>query len=198
MEERTYYRYGIEIEVFSIVWMILEFSVGLVSGVIAHSLLLVAFGLDSLIELISGGALLWRLVISTRRPAAVVEKVERRASHIAGWCLLALSVYIVVTSAYDLINRIGADSSLSGTIMSLASVICMPIVMFYKLRIAKQIDSPALHEDAMCNLVCAYTAGTVLVGSLLTLLWNWWWADSVFALFLVVFTVKEGLEGIRA
>lgn len=189
---------GIYVEIFSLAWMILEFSVGFVSGIKAHSLLLVAFGLDSLIEIVSGGALLWRLYEQTRRSATELEKIERRASHIVGWCLMALSIYITVTSIYNLVCHSDADGSLSGTLMSLASVICMPILMTYKLRIARQINSAALKEDAMCNLSCAYTAGAVLIGSLLTLAFGWWWADSIFSLLLVIFILKEALEGIRA
>lgn len=198
MESQGVYRQGIAVEVFSLTWMVLEFGVGCWSGIRAHSLLLVAFGLDSLLEIISGGALLWRLVVSNRLAANAVAKVERRASRIVGWCLLALAAYIVVTSAYNLLNHQGAESSLLGTLMALASLICMPILMTIKLRVAGQIDSAALKEDAMCNLTCAYTAGAVLVGNLLTIWKGWWWSDSVFALILVIFIVKEGLEGVRA
>lgn len=198
MESKQLARRGINVEIFSILWMILEFTVSFISGVKAHSILLVAFGLDSLIEIISGGVLLWRLYEETRRSKAEVARVEKRSSHIVGWCLMALALYIVITSVYDLVNHNGADGSLSGTLMALASLICMPILMVFKFRIAKQIHSGALKEDAMCNLTCAYTAAAVLIGSVLTLTLNWWWADSVFALLLVFFIVKEGLEGIRA
>lgn len=195
--KNRFYRYGIIVEIFSIAWMVLEFAVGLIAGVQAHSLLLVAFGLDSLLEIISGGALLWRLIVSTRYAPARIAVVERRAGKIVGWCLLALALYIVLTSVYNLVHHTGADGSLAGTLMSLASLICMPIVMAVKLKIAAKVNSPALREDAMCNLTCAYTAAAVLLGSLLTMLLGWWWTDSAFALLLVYFIVKEGLEGIR-
>lgn len=198
MQEKKLARLGINVELFSIAWMILEFTVGFISGIKAHSLLLVAFGLDSLIEIISGSALLWRLYEETRRTQDEIVRVERRASHIVGWCLMALAAYIVITSVYDLLQHNGADGSVSGTLMSLASLICMPILMVLKLRIANHIHSGALKEDAMCNLTCAYTAAAVLIGSVLTLAFGWWWADSAFALLLVYFVVKEGLEGIRA
>lgn len=198
MQSEKLARRGINVELFSIAWMVLEFLVGFLSGVAAHSLLLMAFGLDSLIEIVSGGALLWRLYEATRRSAADIAKVEKRASHIVGWCLLALAVYILTTSCYNLLNHQGADGSLSGTLMSLASLICMPILMGFKLKIARQLGSAALKEDAMCNLTCAYTAAAVLVGSLLTLTLGWWWSDSLFALLLLYFVVKEGLEALRA
>lgn len=198
MKTKQLAKRGINIEILSIMWMVLEFTVGLLAGLEAHSLLLVAFGLDSLIEIISGGALLWRLYETTQRSKEEIARVEQRASHIVGWCLMALGLYIVVTSVYNLLNHHQADGSLAGTLMSLASLIFMPILMLAKLKIAAQIDSRALKEDAMCNLTCAYTAAAVLVGSLLTMWLHWWWADSVFALLLVYFIVKEGLEGIKA
>lgn len=191
------YRRGITVELFSIAWMVFEFLVGFLSGLQAHSLLLIAFGLDSLLEIISGGALLWRLIVGFQRPAAEVARIERRASRIVGWCLLALAVYIVLTSGYNLLAHQGAESSLAGTLMALASLICMPILMMIKLRVAGEVNSAALKEDAMCNLTCAYTAAAVLVGNLLTIWQGWWWSDSVFSLLLVFFIVKEGLEGVR-
>lgn len=196
--EAKFNRRGITVEIFSIAWMVLEFLVGLVSGLKAHSILLVAFGLDSLLEIISGGALLWRLIEGTRRSPKQVAAIERRCSHIVGWCLMALAIYIVLTSLYHLYSHHSAAASLAGSLMSLASLICMPLLMGLKLKIASQINSGALKEDAMCNLTCAYTAAAVLVGSLLTMWLNWWWADSVFALLLVYFIIKEGLEGIFA
>jgi divalent metal cation (Fe/Co/Zn/Cd) transporter len=111
---------------------------------------------------------------------------------------MALAVYIIVTSGYNLLTHQGAERSLLGTLMALASLICMPILTVIKLRIAEQIDSAALKEDAMCSLTCAYTAGAVLVGNLLTIWQGWWWSDSIFSLLLVILIVKEGLEGIRA
>lgn len=198
MESQSVYRQGIAVEVFSLAWMALEFGVGCWSGIKAHSLLLVAFGLDSLLEIISGGALLWRLLVSTRLSAGAIARVERRASRIVGWCLMALAVYIIVTSGYNMLTHQGAERSLLGTLMALASLICMPILMVIKLRVARWIDSAALKEDAMCNLTCAYTAGAVLIGSLLTIWQGWWWSDSIFSFLLVILIVKEGLEGIRA
>lgn len=188
---------GILVEVFSLAWMVLEFLVGCWSGLMAHSLLLVAFGLDSLLEIISGGALLWRLSVAKRVSAEDIAKVERRAGRIVGWCLLALAAYIVVTSLFNLLTGRGAESSLLGILMALASLICMPLLMLVKLQIASRINSGALQEDAMCNLTCAYTAAAVLIGNLLTAWQGWWWADSAFSLLLVAFIVREGLEGVR-
>ena len=197
MIKQNYYRQGIMVEVFSLGWMILEFVVGCWSGWRACSLLLVAFGLDSLFEIISGGALFWRLNVTSRRSPSEVARVERRAGRIVSWCLLALAVYIGVTSGYNLVNHQGAESSLVGMLMALASLICMPLLMMVKLRVARKINSSALREDAMCNLTCAYTAAAVLVGNVLTAWQGWWWSDSVFSLLLIIFIVKEGLEGVR-
>lgn len=191
-------RQGIRIEWWSTAWMSVEFLVGVAAGVRAHSILLIAFGLDSLLEIVSGGALIWRLQKErSGAPAAVIDRAETRSSRIVGSVLLLLAGYIVLTSAYNLVTRQGADSSVPGLIIAVASLVLMPFFTLRKRQLGTALHSPALVEDGLCNITCAYMAGTVLLGAALTALFNWWWADSVAALVLVVFIVREGLEGVR-
>ncbi|MET1250008.1 cation transporter [Sporolactobacillus sp. STCC-11] len=189
---------GIQIERFSIAWMAIEFMIALWSGIAAHSLLLVALGLDSLIELISGGFLLWRL--QTEKNQSGEEKVaraERISSYVVGAALMLLALYVILSSIYRLITRQSAEASFLGIALVVGSCVLMPILMIAKKRIGQAIGSDALIEDGMCNLVCAYMAFTVLIGAGLTAIFNWWWADSVAALILVYFIVSEGWEALH-
>lgn len=190
---------GIYIEFISIIWMAFEFTIAVYSGILAHSLLLVAFGLDSLIEIVSGTVLLWRLRVEQQ--GMNVEKIaraERISSYMVGIALLLLAIYIVIISIVNLVTYHETKTSLLGITLAISSCIVMPLLMIGKRKIAAVIGSNALAEDGMCNIVCAYMALTVLVGTALTALFNWWWADSVMALLLVYFVVNEGLEGLHS
>lgn len=190
-------RKGILLEYISLGWMTIEFLVGLIAGIKAHSILLVAFGLDSLLEIVSGVVLLWRLLLEKKHRQRNIVAIEQRVTKIVGWILILLAIYIVVVSIYNLVTHQGAENSLSGLLIAIASLIFMPILARQKVKVATAIKSAALKEDGMCNIVCAYMAATVLLGVVLTSLLNWWWITPVAALLLVYFIAKEGLEGIR-
>ncbi|WP_245629032.1 cation diffusion facilitator family transporter [Alicyclobacillus shizuokensis] len=142
--------------------------------------------------------LLWRLVIESR--GATLERVERAekiSSWVVGFALLLLAIYVVVSSVDKLITRQGAETSGLGIALAIASGILMPYLSHAKKRIGTEIGSRALRADGSCSIVCAYMAWTVLAGALLTASLGWWWVDSVAALALVYFIVKEGWEAIQ-
>lgn len=190
---------GIKTEYFSTGWMALEFGVALYAGITAGSILLVAFGLDSFLEIISGGTLIWRLKKEVNGASpSVIKRAERRSLILVGTILLALAVYVVGVSLYNLVTQTAADTSLTGLLIASASVILMPCLTWRKRRLGQRVHSAALIEDGLCNITCAYMAGTVLLGALLTALFNWWWADSLAALVLVYFIASEGTESLLA
>jgi divalent metal cation (Fe/Co/Zn/Cd) transporter len=189
---------GIGIETISIVWMVIEAGVAIGSGVIAHALSLVAFGADSIIELIAGFVLLWRLSVEMRSTDLErVRRAEKASSWVVGIALLLLAVYIVIASIYKLVTHQGAETSFTGIGLSIAAGLIMPYLSRAKKRIGSEIGSKALRADGACSIVCAYMAWTVLGGVVLTALLGWWWIDSLVALALVYFVVKEGLEAIQ-
>lgn len=189
---------GVNIEFVSIIWMVMEAAVAIGSGITAHSLSLVAFGADSIIELVAGAVLLWRLMIEARGAnLARVQKAEKASSWVVGIALLALAAYIVVASIVKLITHQGAETSFWGIGLAIASGIIMPYLSRAKKRIGSEIGSKALRSDGSCSIVCAYMAWIVLVGVVLTALLGWWWIDAIAALGLVYYVVKEGWEAVQ-
>lgn len=189
---------GVYVEAVSIVWMIVEAGVAIGAGLMAHSLSLVAFGADSIIELIAGTVLLWRLWLEmSNKNTEIIERAEKRASWVVGVALLLLAVYIIASVIHEFWTHQGAESSSLGIFLAIASGILMPILANAKKRIGDEIGSKALKADGSCSIVCAYMAWTLLVGVVMTALFSWWWVDAVIALALVYFVVREGLEAIQ-
>ena len=195
-------RAGVRVEQITVGWMALEAAVAIGAGVLAHSVLLTAFGLDSVIELITGGVLLWRL--STEARGGTLERVERaenRAAWVTGIALLLLCLYIVASAGVSLWTHRQPESAPVGIALALVALVGMPLLARRKRAIATRIDSAALRGDAACSITCAYMAGTLLVGLVLTAVLGWWWADSVAALALLYWLqreAREALAGARA
>lgn len=191
-------RAGIRWETVTVIWMAIEAVVGIGAGILAHSVLLTAFGIDSVIELVSGGALLWRL--RTEAQGGSLERVEwaeNRAAWIAGLGLALLCLYILVTSGLSLWAHNQPDRSLAGIGLAIAALILMPVLVVKKRKIAAKINSRALRADAACSLTCAYMAATLLAGLAVTALSGWWWVDAVAALGLLYWIVPEAREAIE-
>jgi divalent metal cation (Fe/Co/Zn/Cd) transporter len=190
-------RAGVRVELLTIAWMLLEAAVALGAGVAARSVALTAFGLDSLIELVSGGALLWRLVTEARGSSLQrVERAEQRAAWVTGVALILLCGYVVATAALSLLTHTHAESSAVGMGLALVAVAGMPALAWRKRALAAPLGSAALRGDAACSITCAYMAGTLLVGLTLNALFGWWWADSLAALGLLYWLVPEAREAI--
>jgi divalent metal cation (Fe/Co/Zn/Cd) transporter len=192
---------GVRFEIITVAWMVVEAVVSIGAGIVAHSFLLTAFGLDSLIELVSGGILLWRLSLDSR--GEEVERVER-AEHRAEWFVAVslglLCLYVLGTAIFGLAARSRPDSSPAGILVSLVAVIVMPYLGVSKRRVAARIESDALKGDAAESFTCAYMAGTVLVGLVLDALLHWWWAEDLAALgflFWLAGETREALEDAR-
>ena len=191
----TEIRSGIQIEVITILWMVIEMVVAIGAGIAARSILLTAFGIDSLIELISGGILLWRLQVESRGgDLESIERAEHRADWIVAITLGLLCAYVFISSAYGLIARSKPEGSIIGIGVSAAAILIMPFLAVTKRRISKRIKSEALAGDAINSITCAYMAGTVLVGLVLNILFGWWWVEYIAALVFLVWLLRETME----
>lgn len=188
-------RLGIGIEVITIVWMVIEAAVALTTGILSRSVSLEGFGIDSIIELIAGGILLWRLLVEQRGGSDErVERAERRASWVTALGLFALGCYIVADSGWTFLTQTHPEASWWGLGLAVAAAIIMPLLWQGKLRVARRIGSAALKADAACSVTCAYMSLALLLGLLLNRLFGWWWADPLAGLALVYFIVREGRE----
>jgi divalent metal cation (Fe/Co/Zn/Cd) transporter len=194
----TEIRSGVRIEVFTVIWMVIEAVVSIGAGIIAGSALLTAFGLDSVIELVSGAILLWRLLIEAREgDIERVEQAEHRAAWIVALSLALLCFYVLGTAIFGLVTHSMPESSPVGIGVSIAAVIVMPWLAITKRRIAKRIESGALRGDAASSLTCGYMAATVLVGLALNALFHWWWAEDIAALVFLFWLVQETREALE-
>ena len=191
-------RSGIRIEVVSIIWMIIEMAVAIFAGISAGSILLTAFGIDSLIELISGGILLWRLKVESRGGEIVqVEQAERRAAWVVATSLGLLCVYVLISAVYSLLTRSKPEGSIPGIGVSAAALLIMPYLAVTKRRISVRIKSEALAADSINSITCAYMAGTVLIGLALNTIFGWWWIEYIAALLFLVWLARETWEALE-
>src|ERR1035438_5367625 len=169
-------RRGQRLEYFTIVYNSAEGLVSIVAGLIAGSVSLVGFGLDSIIEVTSGAASLWRLhhdLDHSRR-----EQVERTTLRIVGACFVVLAAYILYESGSTLIRHESPERSIPGIIVAAASVMVMPLLARAKRRVAAGIGSSAMNADSRQADFCTYLSAILLGGLLLNALLGWWWADS--------------------
>ena len=180
--------------------MSVEAAASVGAGLAAGSLLLVAFGVDSVIELFSAGLLYHRLSRELRSvpgDAGPPDALERKTATIGGYLLFGLAAYVILQSAYGLLHGQAAESSWWGIGITAIASVGMPLLAKAKLRIAEEIHSRALRADAIESLTCGYLAGVTLVGLLANAAFHWWWLDSIAALVLVPFLIKEGREAIK-
>lgn len=192
-------RAGIWLEAATVIWMIAESALALGSGVLARSMVLTAFGFDTLIELVSGLVLLWRLSSEARgADSERVELVERRSARISSVLLTVLCLYIPVTVALGLITHFKPQSSTVGLAVAIGAVIVMPVLAVAKRRVAGRIHSSALRADAAESITCAYMAGAVIVGLVLNAVLGWWWADYAAGLVFLFWLFGETREAFEA
>ncbi len=195
-------RFAIWLTYLTLGWMTIEGAASLLLGWASKSLLLEAFGIDSVVELFSAGVLLWRLKVEANGLADEmrVEAVERRAARWVGYSLYALVAYVVFNSLYGLflVERVtDTQESAWGIVIGVVAKVGMPILAGYKLRVAARLNSRALRADAMEAITCGYLSIVLMVGLAATRLFGWWWLDSVAALALIPFLIKEGRGAIR-
>ncbi|HEU5304049.1 MAG TPA: cation transporter [Gemmatimonadales bacterium] len=188
-------RRGLQLNYITIGYNTLEAIVSLAAGIIAGSVALIGFGVDSVIEVTASLAAQWRLradLNPIRR-----ERAEHLTVRIIGGTFLALAIYVAYESVDTLIGREAPDGSVVGVVLLAMSVIVMPLLARAKRRVAGALGSSALTADATQTSLCAYLSVIALSGVALNTLLGWWWADPVAALAMVPIIVREGVEGLR-
>jgi divalent metal cation (Fe/Co/Zn/Cd) transporter len=196
LERALIVRRGRKLEYFTIAWNTVEGLVAVITGVIAGSISLVGFGIDSFIEVTSGSVLLWRMSVDEDESRR--ERNERRALRVVGVCFLLLAAYIAYESALDLWSRRAPEHSVPGMILACVSLIVMPLLSRAKRKVGHALSSPAMHADAKQTEFCTYLSAILLAGLLLNAAFGLWWADPMAGLIMVPIIAKEGIEGLQA
>ena len=200
MSREQFLRRGVLLEVGTVAWNVIEGSIALSAGILASSVALIGFGVDSFVETASGAVVGWRLRSELRGDVDHdrAELLERRAARIAGALLLGLAVYIVVDAGRRLLGHGAvAEESRVGIVLTAISLAVMPLLGWAKLRTATSLRSGALRADAYETIACSWLSLGTLIGLILNAALGWWWADPLAALVIVPLVVREGLEGLR-
>ena len=195
LTRQQHIRRGIGLEYLTIGWNVVECLVAVAAGVIAGSVALVGFGVDSAIESVSGSVLLWRL--HAERSGRQVETLERTALKMVGGSFFLLAAYVAYDSAVTLIQRKEPDRSFIGIVLAIVSLIVMPLLARAKRKAAANLNSAALQADSRQTSLCAYLSAILIGGLVLNAVLGWWWADPVAALVMVPIITNEGREAIK-
>jgi len=175
----------------TIAYNVVEAIVSITAGAIASSGALVAFGLDSVIEVLSAAAVAWQF---TRRDPQQWEQGTLRVIAIA---FFALAAYVIGSSLWTLIGRVEAEHSSLGIAIAALSIVIMPLLSFAERRAGRELGSATAVADSKQTLICTYLSAAVLIGLVLNSLFGWWWADPVAGLVIAGFAIREGFEAWR-
>jgi divalent metal cation (Fe/Co/Zn/Cd) transporter len=183
-------RRGIRLEELTIAWMMIEAAVAIGAGIAARSVLLTAFGVDSVIELLSG-------VVLYRRLKGDAERLEATATRISAVLLVLLCTYVVVTSLTGLLLRVEPGASAVGIAVAAVALVAMPLLARAKRQVNLVLQSPSLRADIAETVSCAYLAGVTLAGMVVPLVTGWWWIQYAAALMLLGWLVPETKEAVE-
>jgi divalent metal cation (Fe/Co/Zn/Cd) transporter len=186
---------GRRLEYFTIIYNSMEGLVSIAAGLIAGSVSLVGFGIDSAIEMISGAALLWRLKNEFHPERR--ESIERTTLRIVGFCFIALAIYILCDSASTLFKHRAPERSIPGITIATLSVVVMPLLARAKRKVAASINSAAMRADSRQTDFCTYLSAILLIGLLLNAFFGWWWADPLAALAMIPIIGAEGFKSLK-
>jgi divalent metal cation (Fe/Co/Zn/Cd) transporter len=190
---------GIRREVVTVLWITAEAIAALAAALIARSVLLAAFGFDSLVELLSGVVLLWRLSAEVNGAGMDrVERLELTTARISAVLLILLCGFVVVTSAAGLVTGLRAADSALGLAVAAIAVVAMPLLALAKARANRAINSASLRADIAETVTCAYMAGVTLVGVAVSMAFGLWWVQYLCALALLIWLVPEAREALEA
>ena len=191
------HRRALHLEWLTTLWNVAEAVIAIGSGAVAGSTALVAFGVDSLIEVSSAVVVLWRLLKAG--PDASLqenEHADKRAHLLVGVTFFLLAAYVTLDAALALIGRSAPESSPVGIGLAIASLIAMPTLALAKQRTGRQMGSKALEADALETWLCAFLSASLLIGLALNTWLGWWWADLAAALAMVPFMIWQGRSAI--
>lgn len=180
-------RQGFLLEYVSMAWMTLEAAIAIAAGAAAHSIALMGFGLDSVIELVAGALVIWELRGADRER-------ERSATRLIGVTFFLLAGYVAVEAIRDLLTHARPERSLPGLAITGAALIVMPALAVGKRRVGRALNNRTLLADAAETTLCALLSTATILGLGLNAVFGWGWSDPLAALVIAGLAVREGLE----
>ena len=190
MRPESSHRAAFRLSCFTVGYNVLECVVSLTVGWWAGSIALVGFGMDSFVESLSGTVMLWRFW--KHRPDE--DAAEAKAVRLVGSTFFVLSFFVLFESGKSLYLHERPGTSIIGIVIALASIIVMPILSYWKNRVANEAGSRSLVADSRQSFACALLSVALLVGLILNFLWGLWWADSAAGLLIALVLLREGFE----
>lgn len=183
---------------FTVGYNIIEGVVSIIAGILASgSIALIGFGLDSFIESLSGGIMIWRFGKHGKVSEEDEDKIEKRATKLVAITFFILAIYIVYESIRKLYLHEKPESSLFGIIIAIISIVVMPILFYVKLKTGKALNSSSLIADSKETLACVFLSIALLIGLGLNYILGFWQADPIVGFVIVIFLIKEGIETIK-
>ena len=186
-EHRRLHRRALALAYMSMGWMVIEATVAVTAGILAASIALVGFGLDSVIEFFSALIVVWQLHDQG-------EERETRAVRLIGATFFILAAYLTAESIRDLIGHARPEHSIPGIVITAAALVVMPVLALAKRRTGQAMSNRAVIADSTETAFCAFTSAAALLGIGLNTWLGWWWADPAAALVIAVLAVREGIE----
>jgi divalent metal cation (Fe/Co/Zn/Cd) transporter len=174
-------------------WHVVEFAIAVGAGVAAGSVALIGFGIDSVIEALAGGVIVW--LFSGGRGSS--RTAERRAQQLIASSYALLVLYIAVEATRDLIGSNHPEASWIGVGLAAFTAPTMPLLARAKRNVGRKLNSSATVSEASQNMICAYLSIALLAGLLANALLGWWWADPIAALVIAAVAAKEGVDSWR-
>jgi divalent metal cation (Fe/Co/Zn/Cd) transporter len=188
---------ALSLSYFTVGYNILEGVVSVLAGLWAGSVALVGFGLDSFVESLSGGVMIWRFSQHEKISEEQEERVDKKAVRLVAYTFFIFAVYILYESVKKLYLHEAPAPTLLGIIIAVVSLIVMPILFYMKNKTGKELGSRSLVADSKQTLACIFLSISLLVGLGLNYIFGLWQADPAVGLVIVVFLVKEGYSAFK-
>ncbi|OGQ48006.1 MAG: hypothetical protein A2W63_06115 [Deltaproteobacteria bacterium RIFCSPLOWO2_02_44_9] len=191
------HRKALSLSYFTVGYNIIEGIVSILAGLLAGSIALIGFGLDSFVESLSGSVMIWRFRKHEQMSEEEEERIEAKAVRLIAYTFFILGTYVLYESIKKLYLQEMPDPSLFGIIIAIVSIIVMPVLFYMKYRTGKTINSRSLVADSKQTLVCCILSVALLIGLGLNYLYGFWQADPIVGLVTVIFLIREGYIALR-
>ena len=188
---------ALSLSYFTVGYNIIEGIVSILAGLLANSIALVGFGLDSFVESLSGSVMIWRFRKHEQMSEEEEERIEDKAVRLIAYTFFILGAYVLYESVKKLYLQEMPDPSLFGIIIAIASIIVMPVLFYMKYQTGKTINSRSLVADSKQTLACCFLSVALLIGLGLNYFFGFWEADPIVGLVTVVFLVREGYHALK-